>query len=48
MSSVYDDILMSRCGVGMSCKYRLNSVGERTEHCGTPFGMFRVADDIPL
>ena len=40
MSSAYDDILMSRCGggVGMSCKYRLNSVGERTEPCGDSIG----------
>ena len=35
-------------GVGMSCMYRLKSVGLRTEPCGTPFGKFLVMDGTPL
>ena len=38
MSSAYDSMCTSGCaGRGMSCMYRLNSVGERTEPWGTPF-----------
>ena len=35
-------------GMGMSCKYRLKSVGDRTEPCGTPFVKCFVVDDLPL
>ena len=35
-------------GSGMSCMYKLKSVGERTEPCGTPFGKSSVCDDLPL
>ena len=35
-------------GVGMSCMYKLNSVGLRTEPCGTPLGKFLILDDSPL
>lgn len=35
-------------GGGMSCMYRLNKVGDRTEPCGTPLGMFFVFEDLPL
>ena len=47
MSSAYEAMLVCCCGVGMSCMYRLKSVGERTEPCGTPFGKLRVCDDLP-
>ena len=47
-SSAYDDICMFGGGDGMSCMYRLKSVGERTEPCGTPFGILRVRDGLPL
>ena len=35
-------------GMGMSCKYRLKSEGDRTEPCGTPFVKCRVVEDLPL
>ena len=48
MSSAYEAMLVwvCCCGVGMSCMYKLNRVGERTEPCGTPFGKLRVRDDL--
>ena len=35
-------------GVGVSCMYRLKSVGLSTEPCGTPLGKFLVLDETPL
>ena len=35
-------------GGGMSCMYKLKSVGLRTEPCGTPFGNLLVMDGTPL
>ena len=35
-------------GGGISCKYRLKSVGLNTEPCGTPFEKHFVMDDSPL
>lgn len=50
MSSAYDAncTLCVGVGVGISCMYRLNNVGERTEPCGTPFGKRNMFDDWPL
>jgi hypothetical protein len=50
MSSAYDAncTLCVGVGVGISCMYRLNSVGERTEPCETPFGKRNMFDDWPL
>ena len=36
-SSAYDIMfVLGVVGVGMSCMYKLKSVGESTEPCGTP------------
>ena len=47
-SSAYDEMYMPFGGGGMSCMYRLKSVGLRTEPCGTPLGKFLILDDSPL
>ena len=47
-SSAYEEMYMLFGGVGMSCMYKLKSVGLKTEPCGTPFGKFSVVDDTPL
>lgn len=48
MSSAYDDMFISgEGGVGMSCKYRLKSVGDRADPCGTPLVKFLVFDVWP-
>ena len=49
MSSAYERMWVSGCeGVGMSCMYKLKSVGERTEPWGTPFVKCRVVEGLPL
>ena len=47
-SSAYEAMWMWGGGSGMSCMYRLKSVGDKTDPCGTPFVMLRVCDDLPL
>ena len=47
-SSAYDEMYMCSGGGGMSCMYKLKSVGLRTEPCGTPLGKFLILDDSPL
>ena len=44
------EVIMSMCGgsSGMSCMYKLNSVGDRTEPWGTPLGKFSICDDLQL
>ena len=38
--------MLSVVGVGMSCVYRLNSVGEIDEPCGAPSLIGHVFDDM--
>ena len=40
--------MSSEVGVGISCRNKLKSVGERTEPCGTPSLKSRVLDDLSL
>lgn len=47
-SSAYEAMLMYCGGSGMSCMYRLNSVGDSTDPWGTPLVNLRVCDDLPL
>ena len=47
-SSAYEEMYMCSGGDGISCMYRLKSVGLKTEPCGTPFGKFLMMDDLPL
>ena len=45
MSSAYEAICIWGVGdVGMSCMYRLKSVGDSTDPWGTPFVKFLVLD----
>ena len=45
MSSAYEAIcIWGVGGVGMSCMYRLKSVGDSTDPWGTPFVKFLVLD----
>ena len=46
-SSAYEDVCMCDGGFEISCMYRLKSVGESTEPCGTPLVMLSAFDDFP-
>ena len=47
-SSAHEEMYILSGGSGMSCMYKLKSVGLRTEPCGTPLGKFLILDDSPL
>ena len=40
--------MLFEVGVGMSCVYKLNSVGKIVEPCGVPSLIVRIFEEVPL